>query len=149
MAADKRIKEMVENETLILRELNHRNIVGFQRAYQTESHYIIILEFVEGEPLSRLLKRCDREVQTRGLYKNLQVVSHEKRQRIMIDIYSALSYLDDQNVLHRDFNPNNIIITPRGGAKIIDFGLAIRACKSTCIFSGGSRGFVAPEVYDQ
>jgi serine/threonine-protein kinase len=71
----------------------------------------IVLEYVAGEPLNRILAR-ERKLPL------------EKALQIALEIAEALDYAHAQGVIHRDIKPGNILITHDGHAKIADFGIA-------------------------
>lgn len=71
----------------------------------------IVMEYVAGEPLNRLLKR----------EKKLPL---EKALQLAHEIAEALDYAHAQGVIHRDIKPGNILVTEAGHAKIADFGIA-------------------------
>lgn len=71
----------------------------------------IVLEYVDGESLSRILSR----------EKKLPLVQALK---LAEEIADALDYAHAQGVIHRDIKPANILVTQEGHAKIADFGIA-------------------------
>ena len=60
-----------------------------------------------------------------------------------MDVLAALAHLHSRGLLHRDVTPTNVIITPEGRAKLIDFGVASRPAAQTVV---GTPAFMAPEV---
>jgi serine/threonine protein kinase len=93
--------------------LQHPGIVSvFDVGEETESHEpFIVLEYVAGESLSRILSREKKLPLTRAL-------------NLAEEIAEALDYAHAQGVVHRDIKPANILITQEGRAKIADFGIA-------------------------
>jgi serine/threonine-protein kinase len=71
----------------------------------------IVMEYVEGRPLSEALAR--------GLLPDAVV-------RYGIQIADALAHAHDRGIVHRDLKTHNVIVTPEGRAKVLDFGLAKR-----------------------
>ena len=97
-------------EALALAKLNHPHIAT---VYDTgEEHGIdyIVMELVEGEALSVKLRtgRMDAKDAT----------------SIALQVAEGLEEAHERGVIHRDLKPANIMITPRGRAKVLDFGLA-------------------------
>jgi serine/threonine-protein kinase len=93
--------------------LQHPGIVAvFDVGEETEGHEpFIVLEYVAGESLSRILSREKKLSLPRAL-------------NLAEEIAEALDYAHAQGVVHRDIKPANILITQEGRAKIADFGIA-------------------------
>src|SRR5580765_1010229 len=93
--------------------LHHPGIVTiFDVGENPETHDpFIVLEYVAGEPLNRILAR-ERKLR---LEKALQLAE---------EVAEALDYAHAQGVIHRDVKPGNILVTQDGHAKIADFGIA-------------------------
>jgi serine/threonine protein kinase len=62
---------------------------------------------------------------------------------IAVDVLAALAHLHARELVHRDITPTNVIITPEGRAKLIDFGVASRPRTNTVV---GTPAFMAPEL---
>ena len=93
--------------------LQHPGIVAvFDVGEETQSHEpFIVLEYVAGESLSRILSREKKLPLPRAL-------------TLAEEIAEALDYAHGQGVIHRDIKPANILVTQEGRAKIADFGIA-------------------------
>ncbi len=93
--------------------LQHPGIVAvFDVGEEVESHEpFIVLEYVAGESLSRILSREKKIALPRAL-------------TLAEEIADALDYAHAQGVVHRDIKPANILVTQEGRAKIADFGIA-------------------------
>lgn len=99
------------NEAKIIARFNHENIV---RVYDVEELYrtfFIIMEYIEGEPLSAMLKRL-------GTILIPQVVD------FLSQICEGLSYAHKREIIHQDIKLSNLFIQKGGRLKILDFGLA-------------------------
>ncbi|MEO8218857.1 MAG: protein kinase [Acidobacteriota bacterium] len=90
--------------------LNHPNICTIHGIEQHESEQFIVMELLEGEPLSSTLHRGPM---------NLTAVLN-----LGVQIADALESAHSKGIVHRDLKPANIFITSRGQAKVLDFGLA-------------------------
>ena len=100
-----------QREAEVLKQLNHPNIVRFYVVSEFEGAPYYAMEFVEGEPLDRLLER-------RGKLPWDDVVEFGKQ------ICSALQHAHEQGIIHRDLKPSNLMIMKDGTVKLTDFGIA-------------------------
>ncbi len=92
-------------------KLVHNNIVRIlDFGSEVDSHYMI-MEYVEGSNLRDFLKIRHR-------------VEHEKALPLMLGLAEGLNYSLSKGVTHRDIKGTNILISTRGEAKLVDFGLA-------------------------
>lgn len=92
--------------------LNHPNICTIYEVAEEHGEMFIAMEFVEGRPLSESIRN--------GRMSTSSVVRYARQ------IAGALEHAHTRGVIHRDLKPLNIVITPDGDAKILDFGLAKR-----------------------
>lgn len=116
--------------------LHHPNIVTiFDFGEQDELAYIV-MEFVEGINLARVIE------EKRPLELGTKV-------DIILQIASGLGFAHDQGVIHRDMKPANICVTATGTAKILDFGLArLDDTKLTKTgFVSGTIAYMSPERF--
>ncbi len=100
-----------EREANILKQLKHPHIV---RLYATGTYRktpFIAMEYIDGEPLDRLLAR-------RGRLAWEEVVTYGKH------LCEALQYAHDKGIIHRDLKPSNLMLTSEGDLKLTDFGIA-------------------------
>jgi serine/threonine protein kinase/tetratricopeptide (TPR) repeat protein len=107
---DETAGELLRKEALALSKLNHPNIA---HVYDFDTHdgvAFLIMEYVNGDTLARKL--------TGGPFPEEVAVS------IGVQIASALEDAAEVGVVHRDIKPSNIMLTPKGGVKVLDFGLA-------------------------
>jgi serine/threonine protein kinase/capsular polysaccharide biosynthesis protein len=98
----------VEAETLA--KLNHPGIVTIYDFGQTNGLFYLVMEFVDGVTLRRLLEAGR--------------MSPREALAIVPQICDALQYAHDQGIVHRDIKPENILLDRRGRLKVADFGLA-------------------------
>src|ERR1700682_4510514 len=92
--------------------LNHPNICTIYEVAEEQGEMFIAMEFVEGRPLSEAIR--DGRVSTSSVVRYARQIA------------GALEHAHARGVIHRDLKPLNIVITPDGDAKILDFGLAKR-----------------------
>src|SRR5687768_17033984 len=91
--------------------LNHPNIVTIHAIEEADGLDFIVMEFVEGQSLQSLIHRA-------GALPLPQLLD------IGIQTAAALEAAHEINLIHRDIKSANILVTPRGQAKVLDFGLA-------------------------
>jgi serine/threonine protein kinase len=110
---EKEFRLRFTNEAQAAGRLHHSGIVSvFDVGENPETHDpYIVLEYVQGESLNRILSR----------EKKLPL---ERSLKLAEEIADALDYAHAQGVIHRDVKPANILITQDGRAKIADFGIA-------------------------
>ncbi len=116
--------------------LHHRNIVTvYDTGWQDGKPYLV-MEYLEGEPTSKLIS----ERRPLPLVEKLDLV---------IQVCDGLQYAHDRNIIHRDIKPANVIVLLDGTAKIVDFGLARNTgVESTTVQTGqlvGSLSYMSPE----
>lgn len=134
-----------QHEVQILQKLVHPNIVRIIEYYEDQKNLFIVTEYLEGgELFDKMLKKMS--------------FSEFEARTIISQVISAILYLHQQNILHRDLKPQNIIFEYEDPAKlnvkIIDFGTSRRIFKNQKLsFKTGTYSFMAPEVlthkYDQ
>ena len=92
----------IKNDILIMKRLNHRNIISLKDLIETNNHYYVIMEYCNGDTLSSCLEK----------YKKLyhKGFSEETVQHIMRQIANAIKYIHDLKIVHRDLKPNNIFV---------------------------------------
>ena len=130
-------RERFVQEARAAGRLSHPGIVAiFDAGTDPESHEpYLVMEYVAGDPLSRVLARGDRKLPLSDALRFAQ------------EIAEALDYAHSQGVIHRDIKPANILVTEDGRAKIADFGVA-RLNHALTTHSGqifGSPAYMAPE----
>lgn len=126
-------------ETKILTELQHSGLPRIIDIIDTPGAYLIIMEYIEGESLDKLLKRCKAQPQKTVVGWSIQLCQ-------------VLEYLHKQSspIIHRDIKPANIIRRKDGSMVLIDFGIA-RKYNQNCTADTdnlGTGGYAAPEQYN-
>ena len=99
-----------EREAKLLAVLNHSNIAAIYGLEESEGQRFLVLELVEGETLKAKLDKGPMEI--------------EEALDLCRQITEGLEAAHEKGIIHRDLKPGNIMVTPKGGVKILDFGLA-------------------------
>ena len=123
-----------EREIQVQARLHHPNIVGLYNAVRDGESIALVMEYVEGESLQRMVEAGPLPVATAVDFAS--------------QVLSALGYAHEAGIIHRDVAPANIIITPERVAKLTDFGLARGATDVRLSTSGaplGSPWYMSPE----
>ncbi len=103
-------RSQFEQEAVILGRLAHPHLVPVTDYFEEQGNDYLVMAFVEGESLA---DRIARE----GALPEGQVVELGRQ------LLDALAYCHESGVIHRDIKPQNVVITPRGSAVLVDFGL--------------------------
>ncbi len=100
-----------QREAQAVARLSHPNIVNIYDVGQENDIHYLIMEYVNGEDLKTILKREKTLPFSQIIQFSLQVCT-------------ALEHAHENNIVHQDVKPHNILITPNGKAKLTDFGIA-------------------------
>jgi photosystem II stability/assembly factor-like uncharacterized protein len=92
--------------------LSHPNICTIHQVGETDDEFYVVMELIEGRSLSELITAT-------GL-------SMESVTRYGTQIADALAHAHDRGIVHRDLKGSNVMVTPEGRVKVLDFGLATR-----------------------
>ncbi len=91
--------------------LNHPNIVGVYDWGKERGTYYIVMEYVDGQTVSEILR-------------NEGPIEPKRAAGIAADVAAALGFAHRKGVVHRDVKPGNVLITKSGEVKVADFGIA-------------------------
>ncbi|MGV8121126.1 MAG: serine/threonine protein kinase [Candidatus Xenobiia bacterium LiM19] len=135
----KQYEQLFRREAKILKGLSHPNLPKVIDFFEENGNLYLVMEFIDGKSLLSILE------DNKGPLKEKIVL------RWGITICEVLRYLHNQYppIIFRDVKPANIIETPQGEIKLVDFGIAryYRQGQCTDTVALGSPGYAAPEQY--
>ena len=122
-AAEERFQRMFIDEARIASRIEHTNVTQILDVGEQHEVTYLVMEYVDGDALSRL----NRAVRKRGAS-----IPHGLVLRVMADVCGGLHAAHELKrqdgeplgVVHRDVSPQNVLLSTRGVAKLIDFGIA-------------------------
>ncbi|XP_039067487.1 probable serine/threonine-protein kinase PBL23 [Hibiscus syriacus] len=129
-----------KSEVNVLRTARHENLVMLVGSCSEGNHRLLVYEYVCNGSLDRHLSKHSR-----------RTLSWEKRVKIALGAATGLQYLHENNIIHRDIRPNNILVTHEFEPLLGDFGLARTQHKGSDKSSEtitrvvGTLGYLAPE----
>lgn len=123
--------ERFREEAKIIARLNHENIVKVYDIEELFRTIFVVMEYLDGVPLSHTLKQMVRLPLPSAL-------------DILLDVCAGLSYAHGQGIVHQDIKPSNLFVQPNKRIKIMDFGLA---CSPGTAHPSlrGTFGYMSPE----
>lgn len=137
-------EELVGQETFLARlraeatnaaRLHHPNLAAVSDWGETEGQGWIVMELVEGRPLSDILAGG-------------HTLAWDDLAPILIQIAGGLSVCHEANVIHRDVKPSNILVSDKGVAKLTDFGISLAPRAEALTAAGmvmGTAQYLPPE----
>jgi serine/threonine-protein kinase len=111
LSVDRTFVERFRREAQAAANLSHPNIVPVFDWGEDDGSYFIVMEYVEGRPLSAVLR-------------DPQPMPSRQIATIGAGVAAALAFAHRHGVVHRDVKPGNVLITPDGDVKVTDFGIA-------------------------
>ena len=123
----KQAVERFRREVHAAARLSHPNIVTAHDAEQAGDSHFLVMEFVDGIDLSRLVKE-------RGASLVSEACDYARQTAL------GLQHAHEQGMVHRDIKPHNLMVTEDGTVKILDFGLAGFATEAAMIEAEGAEG---------
>jgi beta-lactam-binding protein with PASTA domain len=141
LARDPSFQVRFRREAQAAASLNHPAIVavydtGEDRSSSGATPYIV-MEYVEGDTLRDVLRREG-------------VLSPERAMNFAADICNALDFSHRNGIVHRDVKPGNVMVTPQGTVKVMDFGIARAVSDSAATMTStaaviGTAQYLSPE----
>jgi eukaryotic-like serine/threonine-protein kinase len=134
LAVQKELADRFLREIKLLASLNHPNIAALNTALTLDNQLVMMMEYVDGVTLASRLQQ--------GAIPPADAVSYSEQ------LLGALSYAHKLNVIHRDVKPANMMLTPKGVVKLMDFGIARPNNEAGMTVTGttlGSLNYMSPE----
>ncbi|MBC8160840.1 MAG: serine/threonine protein kinase, partial [Roseiflexaceae bacterium] len=132
-------RRLFEQEANLLRTLAHPNLPIVAESFEHAGRPVMVMEYVPGQSLEERMHEANAPLlEQQALGYGIQLTR-------------VLNYLHTRTppVIYRDLKPSNVIITPEGVLKLVDFGVArtYKARKSKDTVAMGSAGYAPPEQY--
>lgn len=125
-------------ETDLLKKLNHPNLPSIIDVIDSDENFLIVMDYIEGNTLERLLAEEGAQPQEKVVHWALQLCD-------------VLNYLHTREtpVIYRDMKPSNIMLKTDGSVILIDFGTAreLKEKDAADTVSLGTNGYAAPEQF--
>ncbi|MGD8244720.1 MAG: Stk1 family PASTA domain-containing Ser/Thr kinase [Anaerolineae bacterium] len=134
-ANDPEFLERFQREARAAANLDHANIVTVHDVGKDGDRHYIVMEYVDGHDLKTLIRQKGRLHVSEAL-------------EIAAQIAAGVGHAHKADVIHRDIKPQNVLVTPDGQAKVVDFGIARALSESGLTDSNtvwGSPMYLAPE----
>jgi len=91
-------------------QLHHENIVVIHEVNEHKGQPFMVLEYLEGHPLSALVRQGP--------------VPWRRAVELVMPVLQALAHAHEHGIVHRDLKPDNVFLTSKGVIKVLDFGIA-------------------------
>lgn len=134
-ASDEEFLERFRREGQAAASLSHPSIVSIYDVGQDGERYYIVMEYVSGQSLKEIIRKSGE-------------MSPVKASWIAWQILAALEHAHQNNIIHRDVKPHNILVTSDGRVKVTDFGIARATSTSALTETGtiiGTVNYFSPE----
>jgi serine/threonine-protein kinase len=110
-ASDSALVRQFKREATLTRKLSHPNIIKVYDYVDADPQPFFVMEYFESHNLKYAMA-------------NHPSWLHKREFQILMAIADALSYVHERDILHKDVKPENVLVSPRGDVRLIDFSLA-------------------------
>ena len=132
---DNDAKLLFDQESLVIAQLNHPNIIHIiDRGLTEKGRPYFVMEYIHGEDLDVLMKQDQLSV--------------KKKMDILIQVCKGMACAHKNGVIHRDIKPANILIDTEGHARVLDFGIAWLAASGHPEDIVGTPDYMSPEQFN-
>jgi serine/threonine protein kinase len=132
---DPEVAKRFRAEAITVARLSHPGIATIYELFEHDGQWLMVMEFVKGETLERIVERAGP-------------LTAERASELVMQALAALAHAHSLGVVHRDLKPANLMLTESGTVKIMDFGIA-RVSGSEHLtnagFMMGTPAYMAPE----
>ena len=126
----------ISREALYLSSLQHKNIIKIYGSFAYKNYLYNVMEYAEGGELTQLIRSNEE-------------LSENRIKDIFKQIYEGVQFIHENEVIHRDLKPNNILFLDKEKTQvvIIDFGISgISNCYIKEVIKAGTFKFLSPEI---
>jgi len=136
LKGDSAHRERFRREASLMMKLRHENVVGVYDHFKEGGSHYLVMEYVDGRPLSELMAREG-------------ALPENEARWLAGRVATALAHIHSRGIVHRDLKPSNILLGRDGTVKLGDFGIAFTPGGDDDITSEGTAlgtpTFMAPE----
>lgn len=136
LLCDTRVRSLFRKEYEVGSRLSHPNVVQYERMYEGDDDCYLLMEHIQGQTLAECIA-----------FSTAYFTNRRNLDKFVRQLLAGVGYLHEQNVLHGDLKPQNIMLTQvNNDVKIIDLGFCF--CDSYTDTVGMTRKYAAPEQLD-
>jgi serine/threonine protein kinase/cyclophilin family peptidyl-prolyl cis-trans isomerase len=135
LRADPAFLNRFRAEARTLAHIDHPGVVTVHDIHDDADGAYLVMEYVDGEPLSELLRRAGRLPVAQAM-------------ELVAAVADALQAVHERGIVHRDVKPANVLVRPSGAVVVTDFGIAFTAAATRLTATGavlGTPAYLAPE----
>jgi len=135
-------REIFQRESELLKRFSHHGLPEIYDTFIEDGQDYLVMEYIKGETLEDIIN------------KNQGFFPVDKAIKVAMEIAEILDYLHNSfeaPIVYKDLKPSNIIITPEGKPRLVDFGTSryYNPDKNSDTHRLGTPGYAAPEQYNK
>jgi len=150
LSSDPSFMQMFLDEARTAADLRHSNVASITDVGTDDGQYFMAMEYLHGQDLTHIVQRCRARGEKIPIQHATQIIS---------DAAQGLDYAHRKvdrhgaalQIVHRDVSPQNLLVTYEGSTKLLDFGIASAAHRTTHTDAGvvkGKFGYMSPEQFE-